>query len=165
MTEILQNRLRLLIFAGIVILISSCASVIEPNAGIFDCDSHCEVPSVSNGFFGKFVLRWDAKNDLSIANKIAQKYCTGSNGVKSGPNVYVQYPNWVTYQFQCNGFSVPTNNSVANTQPISSKNIPEKSKSNSLNLSEIDEIKSKCADLGFKEGTEGFGKCVLKLTK
>ena len=27
------------------------------------------------------------------------------------------------------------------------------------------EAKKKCADLGFKSGTEGYGKCVLQLTK
>ena len=29
----------------------------------------------------------------------------------------------------------------------------------------LDDAKLKCADLGFKKGTEGFGKCVLQLTK
>ena len=29
----------------------------------------------------------------------------------------------------------------------------------------LDDSKTKCADLGFKQGTEAFGKCVLKLSK
>jgi hypothetical protein len=41
---------------------------------------------------------------------------------------------------------------------------------NSLSLvsarpSGINESKLKCSDLGFKDGTEGFGKCVLRLSK
>jgi hypothetical protein len=30
---------------------------------------------------------------------------------------------------------------------------------------DIDDAKAKCVDLGFKSGTEGFGNCVLKLSK
>ena len=30
---------------------------------------------------------------------------------------------------------------------------------------EISEAKSTCKDIGFKEGTEKFGECVLELTK
>lgn len=33
------------------------------------------------------------------------------------------------------------------------------------NSSNIDDAKKKCSDLGFKSGTEGFGKCVLQLSK
>ena len=35
----------------------------------------------------------------------------------------------------------------------------------SQNVSNIDDAKKKCSDLGFKSGTEGFGKCVLQLSK
>jgi hypothetical protein len=39
---------------------------------------------------------------------------------------------------------------------------PTTSQSNTVS---IDEAKKKCTDLGFKTGTEGFGKCVLQLSK
>ncbi len=50
------------------------------------------------------------------------------------------------------------------------KNItPIVTQSNSIvtqqNSSTIDDAKKKCSDLGFKTGTEGFGKCVLQLSK
>jgi hypothetical protein len=35
----------------------------------------------------------------------------------------------------------------------------------SQSVSNIDDAKKKCSDLGFKSGTEGFGKCVLQLSK
>jgi hypothetical protein len=41
--------------------------------------------------------------------------------------------------------------------------MPNTQKSNQ-NLS-IDQSKEKCVELGFKSGTEGFGKCVLQLSK
>lgn len=34
-----------------------------------------------------------------------------------------------------------------------------------IGSNDLNEAKSKCADLGFKKGTEQFGNCVLKLTK
>lgn len=37
--------------------------------------------------------------------------------------------------------------------------------SQGLSNSKILEYKNKCKDLGFKEGTEGFGKCILQLSK
>lgn len=33
------------------------------------------------------------------------------------------------------------------------------------NSTSMDNAKKKCSDLGFKSGTEGFGKCVLQLSK
>ena len=44
------------------------------------------------------------------------------------------------------------------------KNEPSSNNSQSLSIN-IDDAKKKCSDLGFKSGTEGFGKCVLQLTK
>jgi len=38
-------------------------------------------------------------------------------------------------------------------------------KANIPEISRIDSAKSKCTELGFKSGTEGFGKCVLQLSK
>ena len=45
--------------------------------------------------------------------------------------------------------------------PITSTQI---NSSKPINYS-LDDYKQKCSDLGFKNGTEGFGKCVLQLSK
>ena len=39
------------------------------------------------------------------------------------------------------------------------------SKKSNLESNNIESAKNKCSDLGFKSGTEGFGKCVLQLSK
>ena len=39
------------------------------------------------------------------------------------------------------------------------------SKKSNLESNNIESAKNKCSDLGFKTGTEGFGKCVLQLSK
>jgi len=44
------------------------------------------------------------------------------------------------------------------------KNELSSNNSQSSNIN-IDDAKKKCSDLGFKSGTEGFGKCVLQLSK
>lgn len=42
----------------------------------------------------------------------------------------------------------------------------QSSTSNStLNNSSLEHAKIKCSELGFKDGTEGFGKCTLRLSK
>ena len=45
---------------------------------------------------------------------------------------------------------------------VPNQSIPSAS---SKDVSNIDNAKKKCSDLGFKSGTEGFGKCVLQLSK
>ena len=40
----------------------------------------------------------------------------------------------------------------------------KKSKSDNIDIG-IEEAKANCKDIGFKEGTEKFGECVLELTK
>ena len=52
-------------------------------------------------------------------------------------------------------------NSTPMSRPINNSN-PPPATSNSIS---IQDAKSKCSDLGFKSGTEGFGKCVLQLSK
>jgi hypothetical protein len=49
-------------------------------------------------------------------------------------------------------------------KPISSPKVPAYQAPKSSGFG-IDEAKKKCVDLGFKSGTEGFGNCVLKLSK
>jgi len=51
----------------------------------------------------------------------------------------------------------PLENEVA---PTSNTNLPAKNPTKNLA-----DAKAKCLDLGFKNGTDGFGKCVLQLSK
>lgn len=56
---------------------------------------------------------------------------------------------------------VPTSHSI---QQVPRENIQKPSPTPPSQLG-IDKAKIKCADLGFKLGTEGFGKCVLQLSQ
>lgn len=49
-------------------------------------------------------------------------------------------------------------------KPISSPKVPAYQAPKSSGVG-IDDAKKKCADLGFKSGTETFGNCVLQLSK
>lgn len=48
--------------------------------------------------------------------------------------------------------------------PLDNKQQSINNNQNTMKLS-IEDAKKKCSDLGFKTGTEGFGKCVLQLSK
>jgi hypothetical protein len=52
-------------------------------------------------------------------------------------------------------------------QPVQIQNNQQNSSSNNQNTVQlnIEDAKKKCLDLGFKTGTEGFGKCVLQFSK
>lgn len=57
-------------------------------------------------------------------------------------------------------FSCLQNQRIITTPSINTNStVPQQNSSN------IDDAKKKCSDLGFKTGTEGFGKCVLQLSK
>lgn len=65
------------------------------------------------------------------------------------------------FEIRVNGKAVDPERYLSELPPttlISSGAEPSKSAS-------MDDYKKKCSDLGFKAGTEGFGKCVLQLSK
>lgn len=56
--------------------------------------------------------------------------------------------------YQCSKQSPNPTPQLSNQQPIQQSS-----------TSSLEDAKKKCVDLGFKTGTDGFGNCVLKLTK
>jgi len=48
---------------------------------------------------------------------------------------------------------------------LQNSQIKNSSQPNVVVSTSLEEAKKKCSDLGFKSGTEGFGKCVLQLSK
>jgi hypothetical protein len=46
----------------------------------------------------------------------------------------------------------------------SSPQVKNSMQTNVIDTLSLEDAKKKCSDLGFKNGTEGFGKCVLKLS-
>lgn len=79
----------------------------------------------------------------------------------SGRNVSAS--GWCSAYARKAGSSPPSSQQSYNSQPLQpSYPAPQNTRTTSLT---IDAAKGQCSDLGFKQGTEGFAKCVLQFTK
>lgn len=126
--------------------------------------SECTAPTRSNGWTGKFMTLSTDSNEIE---RHAQKLCVPLNGLKSKPYLYNKTPTYDRYSFVCNGFPEPK--FVAEPTNIAPQQQPQPSttyiQNSETTKSKIEEAKIKCNELGFKANTEGFGKCVLQLSK
>lgn len=120
-------------------------------------------PLASNGYQGVLV-EISSSSDKEL-NDRALEICRSRGGLKSYPSYTHTAPiGWKFYQYACNGLAsvtpkhtLPVHSSPAVQKPIELQPAAP--------LFDVDEAKKKCADLGFTPNTEGFGKCVLRLTK
>jgi hypothetical protein len=144
-----------LLFAAII---SGCASNGVADYSTFGINERVVVePSVSNGYKGILVEMPPAP--AGILEQRANEICSRLGGVKVRPTYSHTVPlGWKFYNYQCNGFTIaqPQIKQYAPTQPILQ---------NQQQVIPLDLAKSKCSELGFNQGTEEFGKCVLQLTK
>jgi len=151
---------RLASFASILLIqisLLGCAGYIS---GIQDHNTIGSIwkgPSSSNNYVGQLAAFPDAGYP-QVEQRAAQN-CSSYGGLKGQPtksrpdNPLVGTTYW---SYQCNGMQAPSY-SVPPASPVQKPPVP-------TSLS-IEQAKSKCVDLGFKSGTEGFGKCVLQFTK
>ena len=120
-------------------------------------------PTASNGFQGVLV-EMPPSAEGALDNR-ATEICSTRGGLKSRPTYYQTAPiGWKFYRYACNGFpaEIPKPAPAQQSQQNQQRQIENQ---NTSQLLDLDEAKSKCSDLGFKPNTEGFGKCVLRLTK
>ncbi len=110
-------------------------------------------PSLSNGYAGIIAYEPGADVTAFMQNKCAQYGGLDFSSVRDGtaPKMIGNNLGFVK-QYRCYG----PRPSPQNSAPITS---------NTQNLTSVDDAKRKCTDLGFKAGTESFGKCVLQLSK
>jgi outer membrane protein len=101
------------------------------------------------------------------ANKALREFAE-----KNSINIILQTATYVTPAFDVTdpiiGMIIPPKEDEISqaTIPESKAIILEKSVSSpSIKSNSMDDYKKKCGDLGFKAGTEGFGKCVLQLSR
>ena len=142
-------KLLVLIFLSLI----SITGCVSPGAL---CGDECVGPTESNGWTGRFLL---ASTNQTEIESFAQNLCRPYGGLKSFPAVIFKTPTYDRYSFQCNGFAAKNfSPALEVAKPIA----PTQAKKDTFDL---DAAKTKCDDLGFKQGTEGFGKCVLQLTK
>jgi len=86
------------------------------------------------------------------ANAHCQKYNSKAVFIKKEQGLMLIKPAYSLYYYECqtDNLSKPILNvdSMKNNSPL-----------------DLSSSRQKCSELGFKAGTEGFGKCVLQLTK
>jgi hypothetical protein len=83
--------------------------------------------------------------------------CLSYGGLNEDSIIREDIPSWAglsIWRYSCNGKLAP---SAIKTQPQSANSVNQNGG--------LDSAKQRCAELGFKSGTEGFGKCVLQLSK
>ena len=126
---------------GFALLLAGCSSIISGNS------------SDNVAIQDHFITGGGYSSVLSQANSYCRQF--GARAVlknKTDGCLLLCGSEYNYYNFSCvkepSSF-VPTSSNV----PRAESSLP------------IDDAKNKCMDLGFKVGTEGFGKCVLQLTK
>ncbi|MBU3598568.1 hypothetical protein [Polynucleobacter bastaniensis] len=149
---------RLASFASILLIqipLLGCAGYIS---GIQDHNTFGAIwkgPSSSNGYVGELAA-FSGTGYPQVEQRASQN-CSSYGGLKGQPtksrpdNPLAGTTYW---KYQCNGmqsYSAPPASPVQKP-PVTT-------------LLSIEQAKSKCVDLGFKQGTEQFGNCVLKFTK
>jgi hypothetical protein len=85
------------------------------------------------------------------AYQVAAEYCSTKNLPPPILDPSFKQGEYYKYRFECKSKSQVI-------QPVQNTPLP------AANIG-INDAKSKCKDLGFKQGTEQFGNCVLKFTK
>jgi hypothetical protein len=110
-------------------------------------------PSASNAYKG--ILVEISPSREGVLEHRANEICSRLGGLKVRPAYSHTVPlGWKSYNYQCNGFILVQQ--YAPREPILQ---------NQQQGISIDLAKSKCSELGFSQETEGFGKCVLQLSK
>jgi hypothetical protein len=140
----------------ICLLVSSCTVRTKFIGGTY-------TPSLANNYEGLMFV--ELNDSYHVAEPYMLQECRPYGGLKqtsvqktgappgfSGMNFGNTY-----WKYSCNGLSNSQNINI----PVTSTIAP----SYSPNKISLDEAKKKCSDLGLKAGTEGFGKCVLQLSK
>jgi hypothetical protein len=121
---------------------------------------HTYRPSASNSFTG---LIAGELSDPPVSSMVAN--CSYFGGLDYSSIKSEETPSWkvtgyIYKSYRCLGpQKSPPQNASNQLSPPEQKSAPLSFKPN------LEDAKLKCAELGFNSGTEGFGNCVLKLTK
>lgn len=144
-----------------VLFICGCAA-----DGIHDYNSltvaqdHVTEPTPANQFIG--LLTATSEPPSGSLERRAFEICSSRGGLKSSPQFAFRNNiwGWNIYRYQCQGQSTRAVAQVPIQSPAQIPSPPQAQKGLVL-----EDAKSKCLDLGFSKDTEGFGKCVLRLTR
>jgi hypothetical protein len=151
---------KFLIFISIFLAQSVLVGCAGYTSGIQDHNTFAAIwngPSSSNGYVGELAA-FSGTGYPQVEQRAALN-CSSYGGLKDKPwksrpdNPLAGTTYW---KYQCNGM-LAQSYSMPSASPAQRPPAP-------TSLS-IEQAKSKCIDLGFKQGTEQFGNCVLKFTK
>lgn len=118
-------------------------------------------PTERTGYWGGLATGKDITDAQRLAR--SEHNCAMLGGLKSAPTYTGENLSGVVfYRYQCKGPLSVTDQSKTLPSIVT---IPSHNESSNQPNSIFDTAKLKCIELGFKAATEGFGKCVLKLSK
>lgn len=151
------------IFFSSIFLFGCAADGIHDYQSLAVAQDHITEPTLANQFTG--LLTDTSTAPPGALERRAAEICNPRGGLKSSPQFAFRNNiwGWNVYRYQCYGHITANSRDIpqALVQSPPQKQIqPERR----VGL-ELEEAKSKCLDLGFTKNTEGFGKCVLRLTK
>ena len=137
-----------------VFLLTACGVMSHRNPGT--SSQYIYEPTQNNNYSGTLIV-FSGNEPEALAT--AKDICASKGGLKSPPTLSYKRTLYDVFGYSCNG---PTQAIISS--PVTPM-VNQQSNALVNPSTGINEAKSKCNDLGFKQGTEGFGKCVLKLSQ
>lgn len=153
----MKKAFKFLLLSLILSFISGCA--VYHGSSIFGTYD----PSPLTGFEGKVMLE-----PFSDPYPVMQSNCSGYGGLilSSIQNAEGKALGGIYKTYKCYKSQEATVKPTFEVQPQNfAPKMQQPSPPSSINNNSLEKFKSLCKELGFKEGTEAFGNCVLKLSK
>tara|TARA_R110002020_G_scaffold470429_1_gene696345 strand:- start:338 stop:871 length:534 start_codon:yes stop_codon:yes gene_type:complete len=177
MTEKISKLISVFIF----LFLAACAGLERPSFSGMDKKAYClnKTASALVAICDRKYYYYDRNNNIEVLKKgdsyAIFKNVTEPTGSGYAPNRYVpskhhgngtfvtEVTGWAAAQNEIDKL-LPKKQIIEDfkTEEEIEEEVEQEMRENSTS---IDEAKTTCLDLGFKEGTEKFGECVLQLTK
>jgi hypothetical protein len=121
--------------------------------------SGCMGGAVSNNQLSQNILVYDGPQFFTVNGSLTSPFAFAQDKCRGGYKLLTSYARggYMLYDFMCS----QTPEAKTPIQPPHAHSSAPPQASNAS----FDDAKKKCADLGFKAGTEAFGNCVLRLSK
>lgn len=126
-------------------------------------------PSLATNYTG--ILSIELSEDLSDVLPTMKNICNSYDGFKLGSANRVESPvGWkgmgnTYWQYQCNGFANRNPQRFNQVDPNSSSISQPIKAPITKPAASVEQVRQTCRELGFKEGTEAFAECGLKLIR
>ncbi len=148
------------IFIGAVIILTGCSTTAVGDYRSPEVNANFVIEPTARSNYRGVLVEFSSATAEELMIRAAE-ICSVRGGLRSEPTYFSNNVlGWRFYNYQCNG-----PRPVQLLQPVQQQPIvrqPVEALQSSVSL---EQAKLKCTELGFKEGTEGFGKCVLQLSK